>query len=1075
MDCKNQSKTIVNLECGTSLAELEFASEIQQAERKSKEKKDEECSQSAVASSSTTTTCEEMIRSIRNNLSSNIVMNGNIQMFTSPYETPEAQKAMGQTSIPEKQRYVSVPLVYCDQTASNRPMKSVEKYIQDVCLPLYGNTHTNTSVTGSQSTAFVAEARQIIAEGCNAKITGKAALDVVLFAGNGTTSVVELLIDCIGIKHYASDETTRPIVFVGPYEHHSNLLPWRESGCKIVMIPESAKTGNVDLDYLQLMLVASECEGRLLIGAFTAASNVTGKVCDVDKISAILHKHGALSFFDYATAAAYLPMDMNPFPTENFTAADVSKDAIFISPHKMVGGVQTPGILVVKKHLINQINAPKRSGGGTVFYVTHKHHRFLSNRIERFEGGTPNVAGIMRAGLTFLVKRRIAEQYLQAVERGEKEDNSIIPRTLLNYEFDTYKRVVERLKKTSPNIIVLGAANEDTNDHLPIFSFLVKCGDRFLHYNYVCAILNDLFGIQSRGGCQCAGPYSQRLLGLTKAEGLEEVPNEVNDRIEHALLKNKERAELLRPGFTRLSLPFKGLHHDEVEYVIKALEWVAKNGWVFMSQYRCNHRSGEWRHFSRQGKPLGRSERRWLSHFDLNYYASQHEDINNQNCDPIKVILGKAFDNANYQLSLSRNDHTIAQALKMTDKNEMLDNDDLDLLRWYVYPRECAILLKKGEEPDNALNNVSGGIRPMGYFEPEVFKFTSSLPAIIDDENYVVESAIEETLAKDDIEDNTEVHFRDGEDHSGRARVIDIIAGYEDGELSDQCLLYIENEDEWIPVIEVLTRRKAQPFSPVKAKDSDDMQVDSTIHPPDVDMKPVSTIPKEPKDSSREKKKPSRDSSSWGKIDSVQVTLPKPIPREAVSKSDKAQKQPTKKNGKNHPDPQDTCNKRKKTKHIKPPAKLMRYITQAIMQWDMIQEGDRLLLGLSGGKDSLSLLHCLLEFQRKLPTKFEIEVCTIDPMTPSFDPSPLIPYIESLGLKYHYIRDNIVARANTAGTNGQVVKSLCAFCARMKRGNLYATARKNNCNKLVLAQHLDDCAESFLMSAMHNGFIRSKL
>ena len=121
----------------------------------------------------------------------------------------------------------------------------------------------------------------------------------------------------------------------------------------------------------------------------------------------------------------------------------------------------------------------------------------------------------------------------------------------------------------------------------------------------------------------------------------------------------------------------------------------------------------------------------------------------------------------------------------------------------------------------------------------------------------------------------------------------------------------------------------------------------------------------------------------------------------------------------------------------------------------MIEEGDRLLLGLSGGKDSLSLLHCLLEFQRKLPIKFDIEVCTVDPMTPSFDPSPLIPYVESLGLKYHYVRDEIVARANTSGKDGQVVSSLCSFCARMKRGVLYTTARKNNCNKLVLAQHLD--------------------
>lgn len=163
----------------------------------------------------------------------------------------------------------------------------------------------------------------------------------------------------------------------------------------------------------------------------------------------------------------------------------------------------------------------------------------------------------------------------------------------------------------------------------------------------------------------------------------------------------------------------------------------------------------------------------------------------------------------------------------------------------------------------------------------------------------------------------------------------------------------------------------------------------------------------------------------------------------------------------------------KRFKHVKPPPKLMRLVTQAMIQWNMIQEGDRLLLGLSGGKDSLSLLHCLLEFRRKHPVKFDLQICTIDPLTPSFDPSPLIPYVESLGLTYHYIRDDIVSRANSAGKDGKMVSSLCAFCARMKRGNLYACARKNNCNKLVLAQHLDDCAESFFMSVMHNGFLRT--
>jgi tRNA(Ile)-lysidine synthase TilS/MesJ len=214
------------------------------------------------------------------------------------------------------------------------------------------------------------------------------------------------------------------------------------------------------------------------------------------------------------------------------------------------------------------------------------------------------------------------------------------------------------------------------------------------------------------------------------------------------------------------------------------------------------------------------------------------------------------------------------------------------------------------------------------------------------------------------------------------------------------------------------------------------------------------------------KKKAPRHSASWGLGSTVKSSV-----RSAAAKGDDNGTGPARKSV----DPRATMNgaSKSKTRHIKPPPKMMRFVTQAIVQWDMLENGDKLLLGLSGGKDSLTLLHCLLEFQRKLPIQFEIEVCTIDPMTPSFDPSPLIPYVESLGLRYHYIRDDIVSRASSSGKDGKVVSSLCAYCARMKRGNLYACARRNNCNKLVLAQHLDDCAESFMMSLMHNGFLRT--
>lgn len=152
-----------------------------------------------------------------------------------------------------------------------------------------------------------------------------------------------------------------------------------------------------------------------------------------------------------------------------------------------------------------------------------------------------------------------------------------------------------------------------------------------------------------------------------------------------------------------------------------------------------------------------------------------------------------------------------------------------------------------------------------------------------------------------------------------------------------------------------------------------------------------------------------------------------------------------------------------------PPKKLMRWVGQAMMQWDMIQEGDRLLLGVSGGKDSLSLLHVLLRFQKRAPVRFELACATVDPQTPSFDPSPLKEYMKALGVPYFYLSENIIERA-TCEMNGD---SLCSYCARMKRGVLYTCCRKEGFNKLVLAQHLDDLAESFFMSAMHNGQLRT--
>lgn len=1057
MTTEETTANVKALECGPSLAEMEHDTDNELINHVH--------SRYSVAAGT--------VSSLRDSLAADVLTTTvPFESFTSPFETPASMKST--------QKFLSVPLVYCDQTASNRPVQSIEDYVQQTCLPFYGNTHTNTSITGSQSTAFVAEARQIVAEGTNAKITGKASLDVVLFAGNGTTSAVELLIDCLGLKY--APQGTKPVVFVGPYEHHSNLVPWRESGCEIVMVPE--REHKVDLQSLADLLQKGEYECRLKMGTFTAASNVTGKVSDVDAIAATLHRHGALAFFDYATGAPYLPMNMNPPPSVQYPSPSlIAKDAIFFSPHKMLGGVGTPGVLIVKKTLVNQVNAPSRSGGGTVFYVTNNHHRFLSNRIERYEGGTPNVAGIIRCGLTFLLKRKTEERYLLA---AEKEG---VPPTLLEYEYSTYRQVVRTLKERAPNLLLLG---DGSSEHLPILPFLIRCGRRFLHYNYVCAVLNDVFGIQSRGGCQCSGPYSQRLLGLTEMthDGIE-VPNGVNEQVEYALVHFKERAELLRPGFTRLSLPFKGLRDEEVAYVVKALEWVSNHGWALMCQYRCNHRTGEWRHSNRQGKPLG-TQRKWLSHYDILPTEKQDTPMTIENKRTVLEVLNQTMLNADALLYEAKRDHRfIAQAFKMNEAGESLGQDDamLEQLRWFVYPKECSIWLTQKLEspPETRSHEILGALRPLviglDELDPlDVESVKSALSGVELQQSYQrkrkANSAIVDphgdhvtkgpvALVEPGIA--TLFDFQDGE-HGGAASLEEIRAGFEDGEVSSKCVIFDALNDSWLPIVEFFLEKNNAIQLTTGPLPSNEMFGPAERVPSSNEVHAFGQV----NDTRNQKKKPPRDCSMWGhgnKFNPVNSTNAHGVEDEKKESSEDVHLNQN--NAIWKPSTNGSKGKGKRGKGIKPPVKLMRMITQAMVQWNMIEEGDRLLLGLSGGKDSMTLLHCLLELQRKLPINFIIEVCTIDPMTPSFDPSPLIPYVESLGLKYHYIRDDIVARANSSGKNGNVVSSLCAFCARMKRGNLYTCARQNSCNKLVLAQHLDDCAESFLMSVMHNGFLRT--
>lgn len=363
------SNRTAEMECGSSLAEDAWASPDP---RKAGSK-------SAQTNTISRHEAANKLRQLRSKIAQDIIIDPSEEndpsphpTFTSPLQLPSTAPHTG----------TLVPLIYCDHTASHRPSSSIENYLRRTSLPCHANTHTNITYTGSQSTAFVAEARQIVAESTRARVTGKAALDAVLFTGSGVTGAVATLIDALNLRGCALDGKDRPLVFAGPHEHHSNLLPWREAGCEVVNVPQ--KQGVVDLAALESML-SSVKNGynskRLRMGAFSAVSNVTGLIADVDQIAILLHKYNCLAFFDYASGAPYVTMNMNP----SGTAGDASKDAIYFSPHKCYGGTSTPGVLVVKKRLVSQTNPPRVSGGGTVFYVTSDSHRFLSNRVERYE------------------------------------------------------------------------------------------------------------------------------------------------------------------------------------------------------------------------------------------------------------------------------------------------------------------------------------------------------------------------------------------------------------------------------------------------------------------------------------------------------------------------------------------------------------------------------------------------------------------------------------------------------------------------------------------------------------------
>ena len=469
-------------------------------------------------------------------------------------------------------------MVYGDYTASGRCLNLVERYLQNL-QRIYANTHTEDDITGRSMTNLLHEAEMHIKQSVNAGEHGR-----IIAVGSGATGAIDKFQQILGVglppatrqklntmlggcfKNRRLDKFRRyldahqPVVFVGPYEHHSNEISWRQNLATVVEVG-LAPDGGIDLSHLEELLNDRAYADRMKIGSFSAASNVTGIRSQVHEIACLMHRHGGIACFDFAASAPYVEIDMNP--RVHGYDGDPSLDAIFISPHKFLGGPGSSGILVFNEKTYHRELPPSVSAGGTVDYVGPKDQDFLPQIEEREKAGTPGVLQTLKAALAFQIKDRVGAE---RIETREQE--------LLEQAF--------RRWRAHPAIEILG--NQDPARRIGIVSFNIRSrGEHYLHPKFATTLLNDLFGIQTRAGCSCAGPYGHRLLDIDEP---------TSELYRHWITKGYSG---VKPGWCRISFHYV-MDDLEVDYILDAIEFVADHGVEFLPLYDFDLQTGAWQH-----------------------------------------------------------------------------------------------------------------------------------------------------------------------------------------------------------------------------------------------------------------------------------------------------------------------------------------------------------------------------------------------------------------------------------------------------------------------------------------------